>query len=47
MGLHIYLSTEIINDPDFKLKDKDVIILTPNKDGIEIRKVDMSRLGVD
>lgn len=43
-GLHLYFTTEVLNNPNFTLQEGDIVLITLNKGGIGIKKVDIEKL---
>lgn len=43
-GLHVYFSTEILNNPDFKLHAGDTVVIFLKENGVDVRKVDIDKL---
>jgi len=43
-GLHLYFTTEVLSNSNFTLHEGDIVLITLNKDGVGIRKVDIEKL---
>jgi len=43
-GLHLYFTSEMLRNKSFKLKEGDNVVIILKDNGVDVRKVDISKL---